>query len=103
MTKQKVTIRGHEIKIIPNERFGEVMACGTLNELLLALDESEPEWDARKLKVGDIYWFIAAAGGRWRAFWEPGEACEYMLKTNNVYPTYEAAQKAYEEIMNKEI
>jgi len=99
---KKVTIKGKEIKLVKDAEF--TIGIGVvLNKLLLALDESEIEWDAKKLKEGDCYWYLNSAGDLISMKWEINNIHAFRLRSNNVYPTEEAAQKAYDEIMNKEI
>ena len=102
--KNKVTIKGKEIDFVG---YGEGRAKPIetiLNELLLALDESKPEWDARELKSGDTYYYIYSELGLIsKDKWYGSVEDIYHLRTNNVYPTEEAAQKAYEEIMDREV
>ena len=100
MTKNKVTIKGKEIKLVEDPEF--TIGIGiVLNNLLLALDESEPEWDVSKLRKGDKYHVLGTDGTPYEATWYGGDRDKYRFKVGNIYPTKEAAQKAYEEIVNK--
>lgn len=104
--KQTVRIKGKEIQLAgawENETgVGNRSAEAAINELLLALDETEPEWSADKLKTDDRYWYIDSAGCIENTFWDKRDNSDiYRLKTNNIYKDRESALEAYKRIMDK--
>ncbi len=66
-----------------------------------------PEWKASELKYGDRYWYINCGlpynsiGVDW-AIWHNDKFDRFHLKSGNIYQTEKDAEKAYQEIMNKE-
>jgi len=103
--KQTVRIKGKEIQLAgawENETgVGNRSAEAAINELLLALDESEPEWSADKLKKANDYWYIDSDGDVDWCLWHNDNIDIYRLKTNNIFQDEASARAKYEEIMNQ--
>ena len=61
-----------------------------------------PDWSPDELKKGDEYWYIDSTGTVVNTYYD-GEydAVQYRKKTNNIFPTREAAEAKLKEIMSK--
>ncbi len=102
--KQSVWIKGKEIELVEettHPTYTVLAVMNKLNELLSALDESESEWDASKLKEGDEYWAINGDGTIWQYRFRESEmnVHTFRLRAGNMYKTEKIAQEAYKRIM----
>ena len=66
-----------------------------------------PEWKASELKDGDKYWYISCQvcyglETDYTTWDNNDEVDRFHLKSGNIYKTEEDAEKACQEIMNKE-
>ena len=60
-----------------------------------------PDWSPDELKEGDKYWYIDSTGTVDNDYYDYYNNVEYRKKTNNIFPSKEAAEAKLKEIMSK--